>query len=151
MGSADLSFDLGASWGKVLEQPLSLLEGSAALGPRNYFSSGVGKISILFELEQAKFTAERSKYTFFILLGDLGGFNGAIMILPAYLMSMYTDSMFKKSMAAETPIRRYASKKKPTKRLPQSVLVGRDCVSEDDVTNMLDQTKLINRLRVSSW
>ena len=73
------------------------------------------------------------------------------MILPAYLMSMYTDSMFKKSMAAETPIRRYASKKKPTKRLPQSVLVGRDCVSEDDVTNMLDQTKLIIRLRVSFW
>lgn len=56
------------------------------------------KVSITFELDSTQFTAERSKYTFFILLGDLGGFNGAIMILPAYLMSMYTDRMFKQSM-----------------------------------------------------
>ena len=53
-------------------------------------------LSIMFELGQTQFTAERSKYTLFILLGDLGGFNGAIMILPAFLMSIYTDSMFQK-------------------------------------------------------
>ncbi len=39
-------------------------------------------------------TAERSKYTVFVLLGDVGGFNGAIMILPAYLMSFYSEKMY---------------------------------------------------------
>ena len=34
------------------------------------------------ELANKMMTAERSKYTFFVLLGDVGGFNGAIMIFP---------------------------------------------------------------------
>ena len=36
----------------------------------------------------------RSKYTVFALLGDFGGFNGAIVMLPAFLMSFYAPSSF---------------------------------------------------------
>ena len=78
----------------------------------------------------------------FILLGDIGGFNGAIMILPAYLMSLYTDRMFRKSIAAETPIRKPINKNKPQPALSESVLKGDDPVSQVNVTSMLTQVKL---------
>ena len=33
-------------------------------------------------------------YTVFSLLGDIGGFNGAIIILPAYFMAIYSERMY---------------------------------------------------------
>ena len=73
------------------------------------------------------------------------------MILPAYLMSIYANSMFQKSISAEIPIRRPASKKKPPKRLPESVLKGSDCVSKDDVASILNQVRLIQRHNTPFW
>ena len=58
------------------------------------------------ELADKMLTAERSKYTFFVLLGDVGGFNAAIMILPAYLMSFYSEKMYQQAVAGQTPIRK---------------------------------------------
>ena len=49
---------------------------------------------------------ERQTYTFFTLLGDLGGFNGAIIIFPSYLMSFYSERMFRSALAGEVPIRK---------------------------------------------
>ena len=57
------------------------------------------------ELANKMMTAERSKYTLFVLLGDIGGFNGAIMILPAYLMSFYSEKMYQQAVAGQTPVR----------------------------------------------
>ena len=34
---------------------------------------------------------ERSAYTLFTLLGDFGGFQGAIIIFPSFLMSFYSS------------------------------------------------------------
>ena len=42
---------------------------------------------------------ERSKYTFFTLLSDFGGFNEAVMLLPAQIMSFYASRMLSKSIA----------------------------------------------------
>ena len=42
---------------------------------------------IRLELADVKYESERQVYTFFTLIGDIGGFNGAIIILPAYLMA----------------------------------------------------------------
>ena len=75
--------------------------------------------------------AERSKYTFLILLGDLGGFNGAIMIFPVFIMSFYSERMYKKAIAGELPTRRPQAKKRgqPSYKLPDSVLNGQECLS----------------------
>lgn len=43
-------------------------------------------------------TYERSAYTLLALLGDIGGFNGAIIILPTYLMSFYNPRMYQASL-----------------------------------------------------
>ena len=49
---------------------------------------------------------EREAYTVFTLIGDVGGFNGAIIILPAFLMSFYSERMFQSAIAKEVPVRK---------------------------------------------
>ena len=87
--------------------------------------------SAYFILDDKMVEAERSKYTFLILLGDLGGFNGAIMIFPAFFMSFYAERMYKKAIAAELPTRRPQAKNRgqPSFKLPDSVLNGQQGLS----------------------
>ena len=61
---------------------------------------------IIIELSDTKNTYKREPYTFFALLGDFGGFNGAIIMFPALLMSFYTPRMYAAAVAQETPIRK---------------------------------------------
>ena len=42
---------------------------------------------------------ERSRYTFFTLLSDFGGFKEAVMLLPVQIMSFYASKMLSKSIA----------------------------------------------------
>ena len=51
-------------------------------------------MDIIFKLADTRYKYERAPYTFFVLLGDFGGFQGAIIMLPGYLMSLYTSRMF---------------------------------------------------------
>ena len=46
------------------------------------------------QLSQNKYIYERSAYTFFSMIGDIGGFNGAIIILPTFLMAIYSERMY---------------------------------------------------------
>ena len=50
------------------------------------------------ELDEKKETFERQAYTWFTLIGDVGGFNSAIAIIPTFLISFYSDRMFKSSI-----------------------------------------------------
>ena len=49
---------------------------------------------------------ERVQYSFFTMLGDIGGFNGAIIIFPSYLMSWYAERMFNASIYEEMPVKK---------------------------------------------
>ena len=55
-------------------------------------------ISISMQLSENKYIYERSVYTFFTLIGDVGGFNGAIIILPTFVMAIYSKRMYKGSI-----------------------------------------------------
>ena len=46
------------------------------------------------------------------MLGDIGGFNGAIIIFPSYLMSWYAKRMFNASIYEEMPVKKQRSKKR---------------------------------------
>ena len=46
------------------------------------------------------------------MLGDIGGFNGAIIIFPSYLMSWYAERMFNASIYEEMPVKKQRSKKR---------------------------------------
>ena len=49
--------------------------------------------------------SERQVYTFFSLIGDLGGFYDGITIIPAFFLSFYSSRMFNASILQELPIR----------------------------------------------
>jgi len=85
------------------------------------------KFEVQLLLGREIMSSERASYTFFTVLGDVGGFNGAIVILPSFLMSFYSQQMYNKSVAAETPIRRPArrnNKHKKQYKVPEQVLGG---------------------------
>ena len=96
---------------------------------------------------------ERGVYTFFTLLGDLGGFNGAITIFPAYIMSYYASRMYQKSVAADTPIRkpRKRNKHESAPCLPARVFSGQDSLSQEDIMSIFKQVRMITRQKVPFW
>ena len=49
---------------------------------------------------------ERNYYTFMTLIGDVGGFNGAIILFPAFIMSFYSSHMFSSSLYSKFPVKR---------------------------------------------
>ena len=96
------------------------------------------KFELYFILDNKKVESERSKYTFFILLGDLGGFNGAIMIFPAYVMSFYSSRMYQKAISGELPVRKPRPKRgKTPPKLSGQVLEGQQSLSNTDVSSIL--------------
>ena len=54
---------------------------------------------LLIELSDTRSTYKREPYSFFALLGDFGGFNGAIIMFPALIMSFYTPRMYAAAVA----------------------------------------------------
>ena len=65
---------------------------------------------VRFFLSSRKNYIERQVYTFFTLLGDFGGFNGAIVMFPSYLMSLYSSKMFNNQILQELPIKKKRKK-----------------------------------------
>ena len=55
-------------------------------------------ISLKLQISDNKYIFERNVYTFFTLIGDVGGFNGAIIILPTFVMAIYSKRMYKGSI-----------------------------------------------------
>ena len=44
------------------------------------------------------------------LIGDVGGFNGAIVLFPTIIMSFYSAHSFEKSISADIPVKRKKKK-----------------------------------------
>ena len=57
-------------------------------------------------LSDRKWIHERSAYTFMTLIGDVGGFNGAMVLLPTYLMSYFSFIMYKWAVTEEMPVKK---------------------------------------------
>ena len=54
------------------------------------------KISVV--LSNALHQTERKVYSVFTMIGDIGGFNGAIIILPSYILASYSARMYSSSI-----------------------------------------------------
>ena len=50
---------------------------------------------ITINLSDKKWTHERQVYDLMMLVGDFGGFNAAITVIPALIMSYFSEIMFK--------------------------------------------------------
>ena len=44
------------------------------------------------------------------LIGDIGGFNSAVLIFPTFLLSWYNKKMFSASLYEELPVKKKKSK-----------------------------------------
>ena len=56
-------------------------------------------------LSKKKNSYERQPYTIFALLGDFGGFNGAILGFASFFLSFYSSRMFSASLLEDLPVR----------------------------------------------
>ena len=61
----------------------------------------------IFSLSDLEKTYEREVYSFMQALGDFGGFNDGIVIIPAILMSIYSNKMYLMSLFALLPIKSF--------------------------------------------
>ena len=59
-----------------------------------------------FYLSDLEKTYERQVYSFMALLGDFGGFNDGIALIPAILMSIYSQKMFKRELFSFLPVKK---------------------------------------------
>ena len=63
-------------------------------------------MDLIIELSDIKRTYERQAYTFMTLLGDIGGFNSAILVFPVFLMAWYSEKMYQSSVYQELPVKK---------------------------------------------
>ena len=75
-------------------------------------SKGTSMNISLIQSDKKK-TYERTTWTFFSFIGDVGGFNGAIGIFPTFIMSYYSSHMYQASVFNDVPV---TSKRKSKKR-----------------------------------
>ena len=69
------------------------------------------------ELSDKKKELERSAYTLFIFIGDMGGFSGAIIGLVNYFMAWYSARMYQSSVFAEVSVKQRKKKVKKNNAL----------------------------------
>ena len=60
---------------------------------------------IFIRLSDTKRSHERQVYTYMMLLGDFGGFNAAVLSIPAIFMGFYAEKMFKAAVLEEIPVK----------------------------------------------
>ena len=64
------------------------------------------KIRVDIVLYDKLYTIERKAYTVFMLISDVGGFNGAVIFSASILMSFYSERMYSAEIAKEVPVRK---------------------------------------------
>ena len=67
--------------------------------------TGLPRIEWTMRLGDNKKEISRQVYTIFTLIGDVGGFNSAIILIAAPLMSFYSNHIYKQSIQAEIPVK----------------------------------------------
>ena len=71
------------------------------------------KFKIVYRLSNVLHQSERKVYSVFTMIGDIGGFNGAIIILPSFILAQYSGRMFSSSIQEEIPVSKKSKKKGP--------------------------------------
>ena len=69
------------------------------------------EFSINVRLHNIERVYERQSYTFMMMVGDIGGFNGAVIVVPSLFMSYYSSLMYQYEVTSEIPIKKKRSRK----------------------------------------
>ena len=111
-----------------------------------------------FSLSKIQKSFSRKAYTFMELVGDVGGFNSAVVILPKIFMSFYSAKVYEKSISSQIPVRddnrkrrrNQSNLKAKLKRSNQS-RTGNEIYMLDkgDINEMCESVKGAQRLKPS--
>lgn len=93
---------------------------------------------------------ERKVYTFFTLIGDVGGFNGAVVLFPVYLMGWYSQRMYSAAIYNEMPLKRKLSRgeRKKESMLQRKLKAEKEKMEPlnvDDVNSIWNEVRRIFR------
>ena len=65
----------------------------------------------IFSLSDIETVYEREVYSFMAALGDFGGFNDGIILIPAIIMSIYSQKMFLQELFGLLPVKNQSNLK----------------------------------------
>ena len=85
---------------------------------------GLPRFFVDFRLADVKVYLERQVYSFFTFIGDAGGFNGAIFMVPTLFIGFYRVRMYEASIYSELPVKK--QKKPKVKNTLQKKFEGDD-------------------------
>ena len=81
-------------------------------------------MALNIELSDIEITYEREVYAMIVGLSDFGGFNDGIILLPAILISIYSQKMYLKSLFTRLPIKRSSNSKENSNEKMKEMCFG---------------------------
>ena len=85
------------------------------------------------------------------LIGDVGGFNGAMVLLPTYLLSYFSFVMYKWTITEEMPVKKKDNTPTRTNPLQAKLQDNRvQTINQHDVNCLKREAKLISQ-PTTSW
>ena len=108
-------------------------------------------LDVRIELSDIRNSQSRSPYTVFILLGDFGGFQGAIILIPSFLMSLYSSRMFERSLASDVPLNLTKNRSKVHLKAGKVVASAKSShgLLSRDISDIRQSIKGVTRLKLS--
>ena len=116
---------------------------------KTYKTSTKPEYELLIMLSKRVNTLERQVYSFFTLIGDFGGFNGAIVIFPSLFLSFYSYRMFNASLLEDLPVR--TGKKKNHQKLnmlKKKLFAGTpiENINEEDISDLHSEVNKVTKM-----
>ena len=107
------------------------------------------EVHIMLAMDETKHYYERQVYTFLQLLGDFGGFYGAIVMAPSFILSFYSPKMFDSDLISTVPSQKSQSKNKVKSQVKAGTF---DKLTERHVQSILSsQYSGIEYIKISFW
>ena len=109
------------------------------------------------KLSTKMYEDERKVYTLMTLFGDIGGFQGVIFMIPAFLLSFYTPKMFEVSLLSEMPVKRPKKLRKRSQNrrneppLGERLVNGQGVLNSGDVISLIQEMKLVKGVKTGFW
>lgn len=104
-------------------------------------------------MSSQRFNHERSFYNFMKVIGDIGGFNGAIVMFPAFFLSFFSPKMFEGSLLMDVPVKRRGPKRKNPNSLDKRLARGQDVgtLDQGDVESILEELSLTTKIKIKLY
>ena len=118
---------------------------------RKYFKTDQTNYPTMFVLSDIEKTYEREVYSFMAALGDFGGFNDGVILIPAILMSIYSRKMFLQELFGQLRMKSESNPASREKMLKKCSLNQTSFeLAQSDCELLADESERVKRVK-NSW